>query len=131
MQFSRVKHLVGIGDRGFDVTQAYSVIAVASTNAALICNSACVVTAIHAVNVNAAVRYLRLYDTATIPTAGSGTPVRRYAIPGATTGAGFVLTPAIPMAFFAGLGLIMSTGGADSDTGALTAGDVMLTIEYA
>ncbi|SRR6266581_647920 len=130
MLFSRTKALVGVGDNSTDVSQPFSLVAAATANATLICNRACVVTSIHAINVNAAVRYLKLYDTAMIPTAGSGTPVRRYGIPGATTGAGFILAPTVPFAFYAGLGLTLTTGSADSDTAALTAGDVILTLEY-
>ncbi len=130
MLFSRVKTLVGMGDNATDVSQPFSLIALATTNAILVCNRACVVTSIHAINVNAAVRYLKLYDTATVPTAGSGTPVRRYGIPASTTGAGFILAPTVPFAFMAGLGLTLTTGSADSDTAALTAGDVILTLEY-
>jgi len=130
MLFSRVKALVGMGENATDVSIPFSLVAAATANATLICNRPCVVTSIHAINVNAAVRYLRLYDSATVPVAGAGTPIRRYGIPGATTGAGFILAPTVPFAFAAGLGITMTTGSADTDTAVLTAGDVILTIEY-
>jgi len=128
--FQRVKFLFGLGDAGDDSTQPYSVIAAASTNANLVKIGPGVVTAIHAVNVTAAAKFLKFYDLRTVPVAGSGTPVRRYGVPGATAGAGFTWQPSIPLKFSNGIGFTLTGGSADTDTTALSAGDVILTLEY-
>lgn len=114
-----------------DSTIPYSLNAAATTNLTLIKPGPGIITAIHAVNVAAAVRYLKFYDSKILPVAGVGTPCRRFAIPAATTGAGFVFAPPIPMKFAVGIAFAMTTGVADIDTTALTANDVTLTIEYA
>jgi hypothetical protein len=113
-----------------DGTTAFSLLSAGTTNATLIKRGAGRVVSIHAVNTNASLRYLKMYDTDRIPVAGSGIPTRRYAIPASTTGLGFVLTPGVPMAFLSGIGFTITGGVADSDTTVLTANDVILTIEY-
>ena len=128
-----VRVLAGGNQSGFaeiDHTNPFSLIAAASTNATLVKGSTGQIFSIHAVNQNAAMRYIKFYDTNTLPTAGTGTPVRRYAIPASTTGLGFVLAPKLPMGFNNGIAFTITGGQADSDTTALTAGDVTLTIEY-
>lgn len=128
--FQKAKLVAGFGDAEAEGTLAYSLLAAASTNQTLVKAGAGLVIAIHAINVNAAVRYLKFYDSNRAPTAGTGIPVRRYAIPASATGAGFVLQPVIPMKFFEGIAFTMTTGVADTDTAALTANDVILTLEY-
>lgn len=113
-----------------DGTQPFSLIALATTNANLVKIGPGRIVSIMAVNQNAAVRYLKFYDTNRTPVAGSGVPVRRYAIPASATGLGFVLAPTVPMGFQAGLAFTITGGQADNDTTALTAGDVTLTMEY-
>lgn len=113
-----------------DGTNAFSLLAAATTNATLVKTGPGRLFCIFAVNVNAAVRYLKFYDTNRKPDAGTGTPIRRYAIPASTTGLGFVIAPTIPMGFQQGLAFTMTTGVADTDTTALTANDVTLTLEY-
>lgn len=122
---------MGLGDGATEASASFSVIALGTANPNVVKASPGVLVSIHAINVNAAIRYLKLYDTKTLPVAGNGVPVRRYGIPGATTGAGFVIAPTLPMRFSAGIAFTMTTGIADNDTGALTANDVLLTLEYA
>lgn len=129
--FQRSKLVVGVADSENDGTLPFSLLAAATTNATIVKKGAGVLVSIHAINVNAAVRYLKFYDSAGPLAAGTGTPVRRYAIPGATTGAGFILQPVVPMKFLNGIAFTMTTGVADTDTAALTANDVILTLEYA
>lgn len=113
-----------------DGTIPFSLLAVANTNATLVKRGAGRLVSIIAVNINAAVRYLKFYDMDKVPTAGSGIPVRRYAIPASTTGLGFVITPAVPMGFSAGLAFTITGGVADNDASAISANDVILTLEY-
>lgn len=128
--FSRVKILAGFGDQGEEASKPYSLVAANTTNATLIKDQPGVITAIHAINVNAGVRYLKFYDTSRVPIAGSGTPGRRYAIPASATGAGFVFAPATPLKFYNGIAFTLVTGAADSDATAPSANDVILTIEW-
>lgn len=128
--YLKAKLYAGVGDAEVDSTTAFSLLAAATTNQTLVKVGAGAIVSIHAINVNAAVRYLKFYDSNRQPIAGTGTPVRRYAIPGSTTGAGFVLAPLLPMKFLQGIGFTMTTGVADTDTAALTANDVILTLEY-
>lgn len=128
----RVKMVAG-GDGGgveADNTTPFSLIATADTNQTLVKRGPGKLISIMAVNVNAAVRYLKFYDIGKVPVAGSGIPSRRYAIPASTTGLGFVLAPTVPMGFFSGLAFTITGGVADNDATALTANDVILTLEY-
>ena len=128
--FHKAKLVAGVTDQEADGTFPFSLNAAATTNATLVKPAPGIITLIVAINVAAAVRYLKFYDTKTQPSAGTGTPVRRFAIPASTTGAGFVIQPTMPMKFNVGIGFTMTTGVADTDTGALTANDVILTLEY-
>ena len=129
MSFSRVKLVIGPNDVEADGTIPFSLIAAATTNATLVRKGPGIITSIHAINVNAAIRYLKFYDTNQPLTAGVGTPVRRYGIPAATTGAGFTLA-GLMLKFMNGIAFVLTTGSADTDATALTAGDVILTLEY-
>ena len=100
--------------------------AAASTNSTLVKSSAGRITAIQGYNAAATLRYLKLYNKATAPTVGTDVPVKTLPLP--------------PQAAFAydaghyfatGIGFGLTTGVADNDTGALTAGDVLaLNIDY-
>lgn len=128
----RVKLVVG-GEGGgveLDGTNPFSLLAAATTNQTLVKKGPGKLVSIIAVNVNAAVRYLKFYDTNQPPAAGTGTPIRRYAIPASTTGLGFVLAPSVPMAFYQGLAFTITGAVADNDATAISANDVILTLEY-
>lgn len=86
---------------------------------------------IHVVNINAAVRYLKLYDLAAAPTVGTDVPVLTLAIPGSTAGAGFNLNLTDAGLYFAnGIGFGLTTGVADNDTGAVAAGEQTVNLGY-
>lgn len=77
-------------------------------------------------NANAAIRYLKLYDKATAPTA-SDTPIRTYLLPPSST----VVVPVTDgIRFDAGISLRASTGVADNDNTAPSANDVIVNIGY-
>lgn len=80
-------------------------------------------------NLNTAIRYLKIYNTAT-PTSAS-TPVIRIMIPGNTAGAGVGRSFTIGVAFGTAIGIRLTTGQADNDATAVTAGDVVVNIDYA
>jgi len=102
--------------------------AAASTNATVGKASAGDLHLVSGNNVNAAIRYLKIYNKATAPTVGTDTPVITMA-----------LEPLKPFHvdwgghyFSAGIAYALTTGAADADTGALTAGDILgFTITYA
>lgn len=71
-------------------------------------------------NINAAARYLKVYDTASAPTVGTTVPVLTIAIPAAGNashdlGDGIV--------FRSGISFAITTGIADADTGAVSAAE--------
>lgn len=104
--------------------------AAASTNATVVKGSAGRVYKIRGYNAAAAVRYLKLYNKATSPTVGTDTPVVTIALK--PTDAFDIDFGAIGEFFSTGIGLAMTTGSADADTGALTAADVVgLNVWYA
>jgi hypothetical protein len=77
-------------------------------------------------NANAAIRYVKLYDKATAPTA-SDTPVRTYLLPPSST----VVVP-VPdgINYTTGISIRASTGVADNDNTAPSANDVIVDIGY-
>lgn len=103
--------------------------AAATTNATSVKASAGDVFHISGYNANAAARYLKLYNLAVAPTVGTSTPIwTEYLAPQAK----FTISLPTPMYFGTGIGYALTTGGADADTGALTAGDILaMTISYA
>jgi hypothetical protein len=130
MAFRQVKLVYGGADMEAWGTVPFTLTAAATTNATLVKAAPGALLLVHCINTNAAIRYLRFYDTNKVPTAGAGNPERKYAIPGSATGAGFVLQPMMPMQFLTGIGFTLTTGVADTDATALTANDVVLTLEY-
>lgn len=128
--FTKIKLVTGAGDMEAESTTPFSLLSAANTNQTLVAAGPRVLVSIHAVNVNAAVRYLKFYDLKGAPIAGTGIPVRRYGIPGLTSGNGFVLAPPIPMKFVNGIAFTITTGVADTDVTGPSANDIILTLEY-
>ena len=79
-------------------------------------------------NTAASARYVKLYNKASAPTVGTDTPVMLIAIPAGQSVTQFV-GPGV--SFATGIALATTTGYADADTGAVTAGDVVGTLFYA
>lgn len=98
-----------------------------STNATVVKASAGDVFSVTAYNSNAAARYLKLYNKATAPTVGTDTPVMTIPMPPMAA----VNINLQSMYFATGIGLALTTGAADSDTGAVGAGDILgLNVSY-
>lgn len=106
----------------------HRLIAAATTNATSVKASAGQVYTIHVYNVSAAVKFLKLYNKATAPTVGTDTPVETHAIPAANWVRIDYTNHGNP--FATGIGYALTGGGADSDTTALAAGDVVLNMLY-
>lgn len=131
IQYPRVKASVGPDGTAQDGWSHARLISAATTNATSVKASSAEVGFIYAVNLNAAVRYLKLYNKASAPTVGTDTPVATLAIPASTTGAGFMLPIPGGAAFTTGLAFATTTGVADADTAAVAANEILLWIGYA
>lgn len=116
---------VAFDDDGWTV---YSLLAAGSTQDASITATETILHAIVAVNINASVRYLKLYDKASAPTS-SDTPALRLPLTGGATGIPIVI-PNLNADFTLGLGLRITTGIADNDTGAPTASQTLVNLLY-
>lgn len=77
-------------------------------------------------NLSSSARYVKFYDLAAAPTS-SNTPVRRLLVP---AGGGVVRLLGLGLVFANGIGFRITTGYADGDTGTITAGDVLVNLDY-
>jgi hypothetical protein len=113
----------------FDVLtkSVYTVNALATTNAAVVKNAAGRVHSLDLFNASGATKYVRLYDKATAPTVGTDVAMRVYAIPATST-----LHVHFPGAdtYATGIAIAITGGAAATDSTAVAAGDVQLTINY-
>ena len=105
----------------------FRLVSAATTNATSVKASAGQVYSITAMNQNAAVRYLKLYNLATAPTVGTSTPVQVYALP---PSGGITLSFPVGMAFSTGIALATTTGAADSDTGAVALNEIVISLTF-
>lgn len=105
-------------------------VSAASTNATSLKGSAGQVGYIVVTNVNAAMRYLKLYNKATSPTVGTDTPVLVIPIPGNTAGAGCALNFGPGVEFTTGIAWALTSGAGNSDTGAVSASEHVVSIGY-
>lgn len=102
-------------------------ISAATTNATSIKGSAGTLGFVSATNINAVARYLKFYNKATAPTVGTDVPLLVYLIPGNTAGAGTnIVLPSEGANFTTGIAFAITTGAADSDTGAVAANEIII-----
>jgi hypothetical protein len=73
--------------------------------------------------------YVKLYNSSTTPTAGSGTPFRVFGIPPGMSVA-WSSSGGIGVALSAGIGYTITGGAANSDATAVAANQVVGDIEY-
>lgn len=102
----------------------------ASDNATSLKASAGQIYAIQVFNVNAAVRYLKLYNKASAPTVGTDVPVKTLAIPGNTAGAGMVLAWPQGLGFDTGIAFALTTESTDAGTTGVSADEITVNIDY-
>lgn len=119
---------VGLAPRTSGGLTISRVISAASTNATSAKASAGQVFGWYLSNINAAVRYLKLYNKASAPTVGTDTPVMTIAIPGNAAGAGATVEFTNGIAFATGIAYALTTGVADSDTGAVAANEIVVNL---
>lgn len=100
----------------------------ATTNATSTKASAGTVWSVVVSNINAAVRYLKLYNKASAPTVGTDVPVLTIAIPAG--GVAQVDGGSNGLRFGTGIAWALTTGSADTDTAAVAASEIKVSIAY-
>jgi nitrogen fixation protein FixH len=108
-----------------------SYVATATTNAVLVAGKPTCLTGWSMVNTSAATKFVRLYNKATapIPASDAALIVMRRPLPAGQSSD--VQIGANAMWLSAGLAFDITGGAADTDSTAVTAGDVTLTLFYA
>lgn len=88
---------------------------------------------LHAINRSNFERFLKLYNKATAPVVGTDIPVMTISLGGTAGNADndFEMSTDIGFAFSLGIGVAATTGIADSNTGATSVNDVVVTIGFA
>lgn len=109
----------------------YRVLSLATTNGAIVKASPGTVSGWYISNVNAAARFVKLYNLAAALTVGTSTPVITLAIPGNTAGAGANVAFLPGIAFSTGIGIGITGAVADNDTTAVAANEVVVNLFYA
>lgn len=116
---------------GANGTTAYKLISTASTNANVVKASGGNLYSIIAIGLTSTVRYLKIYSKATAPTVGTDVPLMTIPVPANTQGAGVAIPFSMGVNFPLGIGVAITSGSADNDTGAVGAGDVIVNLTYA
>ena len=114
-------------------TTGYSVISTAAVLAAEIKGSAGNVYSIQAFNINAAARYVRIYNQTGAPGSGDAANiVWRGMVPGNTAAAGYTIPVggSKGIACATGIGIRASAAIADNDTTALAANELIFNVQY-
>lgn len=116
---------------GTNGTSAYKLISSPGTNANNIKTSGGNLYSIIAIGLTSNVRYLKLYNKATAPTVGTDIPIMTIPIPANTQGAGVAIPFSMGVNFSAGIGIAITSGAGDTDTGAVLANDVIVNLTFA
>lgn len=107
-----------------------SAIMAATTNATSVKNAAGQLYAVEVTNNSANIAYLKIYNSASAPTPGSGTPVIRLMCPGNASGAGIVRSWENGIAMGTGIGYAFTGAIADNDTTAVAASAFIVNLYY-
>lgn len=120
----------GITAKSTGGTEVFKFVSAATTNADNVKSSAGNVYGVFASNVNAAVRYVKLYDLAGDPSVGTSVPALTLAIPGST--AGGILNFQIPVGIYfpTGIAVAMTTEATDAGSTAVSANEHVVHILY-
>ena len=128
--YSRVKVSIGPDGTAQDGWTYKFILSAASTNGTVVKASPGMLGFIYVVNLNAAVRYLKLYDSTSV-TVGTTAQIAALPIPASATGAGFVIPIPGGLAFPTGICAGLTTGSATGDTGSVAAGEIFVLFGYA
>jgi len=106
---------------------SFKLVSLASTNSNLIRAGSTILKGFSIGNTNAAVRYVKFYNKATAPTVGTDTPLLTFQLL-----ANSIHTYNIPdgVIFSLGLGIGLTTGITDGDTGAVSANETIANVFY-
>ncbi len=104
------------------------VISAATTNATLIKSTAGNLYSVWVANTSASTRYLKIYNMTTAPTVGTSTPAITIPLPAGFCGDFNV--GAHGVTFATGISIAITAGYADTDTAAIVAGEVIVTVLY-
>jgi hypothetical protein len=107
-----------------------STLIASGTNATPVKGSAGQLYKVEVTNNSANIGYLKLYNTAGTPTAGSGTPVIRLMCPGSASGTGAFSTYDNGVSFGTGIGFTFTGGIADNDTTSVAASAFIVNLYY-
>ena len=108
----------------------YRIISVNNNTGVLVADQKRVLYSVVAYNINAAVRYLKLYNKATAPTCGTDTPIATIPLAASAAPGGSIPLGDAGWQFPLGLGYCIVTGAADSDTTAPAANEQFVTLGY-
>jgi hypothetical protein len=138
--FTRMRHAIPagsglIGDVALQPRAAggntpYSRLSTATTNAVSIVATQTNLLGGWITNINAAPRYVKLYNKASAPDPAADTPVLRLLIPGNTNGAGGVCNIPSGIQFSLGLAMLIVTGVGDTDATAVAANEIIVNLWY-
>lgn len=106
-------------------------VSAASINATTVKNGAGQLTSVTVSSINAAMRYLKIYDKgASVPAPASDTPKYIIPVPGDTAGSGAVVNFAKPLSFANGIGFVLVGGIAHTDTTQVAANEHTISVSY-
>src|SRR6185437_2403366 len=108
----------------------FRLVSAATTNATSVKASAGSVGVIVVGNVASTVAYLKFYNKASAPTVGTDTPVFVVPIPGNTAGAGATVPLGPGLSFTTGIAFAVTGLLADTDTTAVAANNVSVSLGY-
>jgi hypothetical protein len=108
----------------------YRRISTASNNSVNVKSSAGLLYGIVAFNINASVRYLKIYDKATAPTVGTDTPVLTIGLTGGAACTVVSFLGEIGLTFVNGIGIGIVTGIGDSDNTSTAANEQIVHLFY-
>ena len=106
-------------------------ISAATTNATSVLGAPCELTKLTASNVNAAARYLKIYDKATAPTVGTDIPVATYILPGNASGATTNIPITIPDSFQFGFAFATTVEATVAGVTAVAANEIVINYSIA
>jgi hypothetical protein len=124
----------GSSGSGAQATGGYTtghLVSAATMNATSIKASAGTIGYLTASNVNAAARYLKLYDKASAPTVGTDVPVATFIIPGNTAGAGTnIPLSTYGMLFSTGIAFALTVEATDAGSTGVAASEIVVNYGY-
>lgn len=104
----------------------WKLISTASTNATLVKTWPTTINGLTASNINAAPRYLKIYDLAVAPTVGTSVPKHTYIIPGNTAGAGTNIPIFSELSLTRGFAFALTTEATDAGLTAVGANEIII-----